>query len=209
MARRIASGVRRIRAIPRIGEIGGSSGCSASFTPASAATGTTRSMKRPRLSQSVSSLTSPAGVYGAFRISAWSYEVTSAPPRLGVVVEVRVQLKTDIQFQQTTGTPTAPRLRISVQQRSISSSAPGNPNFAACNQGKPVSITSSVSPASAKRVFIRSSGRNSHPGPSTSSGGTCDTACVTPACRANVQVAFGNGGRYSASLNIGFFQYGG
>jgi hypothetical protein len=39
-------------------------------------------------------------------------------------------------------------------------------------------------------------------GPFTSSGGTCDTACVTPACRASVHVTFGNGGRYSASLNI-------
>jgi hypothetical protein len=39
-------------------------------------------------------------------------------------------------------------------------------------------------------------------GLSRTPSGTCDTACVTPACRSSVPVAFGNGDRYSASLNI-------
>jgi hypothetical protein len=45
MARAMASTLRKMRAMPRIGEMGGSSGCSAIFTPARSATGTTRSRK--------------------------------------------------------------------------------------------------------------------------------------------------------------------
>lgn len=87
-----------IRAMPRIGDSGGSSGCIASFTPASSATGTTRSRKYRRVSQSCSSVTVPALVGGAERNTSWSYAVTSAPPRPGVATEVRSHPRIAIQL---------------------------------------------------------------------------------------------------------------
>ena len=45
MARSMLSTLRMIRPTRRIGDRGGSSGCSASFTPLASATGTTRELK--------------------------------------------------------------------------------------------------------------------------------------------------------------------
>ena len=85
-----------IRPRPRTPESGGSSGCIASLTPAFSATGTTALRKYSRLAHNCSSVTMPYSVSGASRSSSRSKLVASAPPREGVVVEVRSQLKTGI-----------------------------------------------------------------------------------------------------------------
>ena len=88
-----ASTLRMIRPRPRTGEIGGSSGCSASRTPAFSATGTTRRRKYSKFSHSAArSARSASGRGGAALIAAWSYSVDSAPPRAGTARPVRAQL---------------------------------------------------------------------------------------------------------------------
>ena len=82
-----------IRASPRTGEIGGSSGCSARLTPASSQTGSTRRRKRSKFSHSAASVArSASGRREAVRIAASSYSVVSAPPRSGTASPVRAQL---------------------------------------------------------------------------------------------------------------------
>ena len=81
MARSMFSTLRMIRPTPRIGDSGGSSGCSASFTPFASATGTTRSVNHAKFSQSRSSLISSPSAPGVrpsaaarprASIAAWS-----------------------------------------------------------------------------------------------------------------------------------------
>ena len=140
--------------MPRKGDSGGSSGCMASLTPASSATGTTFSRKYFRLSQSCSSVTTPASVSGAFFINSLSKPVTMAPPRPGAAIEVRVQLSTGIHSGHQTGMPTLPMLRISSQAYSISSSRSERPSLALLSGGR-ASMTSREKPPSLNAVFIR------------------------------------------------------
>ncbi len=84
-----------MRPTPRIGESGGSSGCIESFTPAFSATGSTLRRKYSRFVQSSSSLIGGCVV----RSSGTSFKsklVTTEPPREGVDMLVRTQLKSVI-----------------------------------------------------------------------------------------------------------------
>lgn len=88
--RSYASGGVTMRAIPRTDGSGGSSGCKARVTPASSATGTTRSRKYDSVSQRSSWLVDRAasGV-GPRDITASSYAEVTASPRVGVVTDDR------------------------------------------------------------------------------------------------------------------------
>ena len=86
-----------MRPTSRTGESGGSSGCKASFTPASSATGTARSRNQASVSHSSSSETGAPGA-GASSQTAASKPLTVAPPRPRSAVEVRDQETSGIQL---------------------------------------------------------------------------------------------------------------
>ncbi len=78
-----------------IGVIGGSSGCIDILTPAFSATGSVRLRKYSRLVQSSSSLIGGLEVMSSGTSSALKL-VTTEPPRDGVAMLVRTQLKSVI-----------------------------------------------------------------------------------------------------------------
>ena len=87
--------LRMMRPTPRIGDSGGSSGCIESLTPAFSATGSTLRRKYSRFSQSSSSLIGGFGGDGLGHVVE-SKLVTTEPPREGVAMLVRSQLKSVI-----------------------------------------------------------------------------------------------------------------
>ena len=87
--------LRMMRLTPRIGDSGGSSGCIDSLTPAFSATGSTFLRKYSRLTQSSSSLIGGFAVMSS-GTSLRSKLVTTEPPREGVAMLVRTQLKSVI-----------------------------------------------------------------------------------------------------------------
>ena len=130
-----SSTLRMIRATPRIGDSGGSSGCMASLTPASSATGSTRSRKYSRFSHSRSSVTSPYSVSGA----SLHQRVVVAGDQGAAAGRQRRGGPQHAQRPSTRSTrrgmPSRPMLRISSQTVSISSSRPGRPELGPGERG--------------------------------------------------------------------------
>ena len=82
----------RIRLIPAIGEIGGSSGWTGEKDAGFFGDGNDLLEEGcPCCPRVDSSVISPYSVNGASFMTSWLYPVTRAPPRVGTAIEVRIQ----------------------------------------------------------------------------------------------------------------------